>query len=313
LRRIILLIVFFLIFLIVFVEIYPGLITGKSEGELDIPENVTVRNIGTLLKGNDFILDPIGFSIIVKIKGEEKNLKSGQYYLTDIHNIFDIIDILKQGVLPEDIKVTIPEGFTVRDIAERLYEKNVIEDKELFIKEAEQFEGYLFPDTYSFTEKMMNRDVINRFGERFLEILPANINEKATGKGLTLEQVIILASIVEKEVRLDEDRPLAASVFLNRMCIGMPLQADSTIVYILPDHKQWLSEEDYDIDSPYNTYKYIGLPPMPICNPGIKSIIAVLDAPDTNYYYFITTPEGKAIFERTLEEHNRDLAKYYGG
>ncbi len=299
--------------MIVFIEVYPGLITGKSEGEFAIPENVTVKNIGTLLKENGFILDPIGFSIIVRVRGEERNLKSGQYYLADIHNIFDIIDIFKQGVLPEDIKVTIPEGFTIKDIAERLYEKNVIEDKELFIKDAEQYEGYLFPDTYLFTEKMTNRDVINRFGERFLEILPADINEKATEKDLTLEQVIILASIVEKEVRLDEDRPFAASVFLNRIRVGIPLQADSTIVYILPEHKQWLSEEDYDIDSPYNTYKYAGLPPMPICNPGIKSIIAVLDAPDTNYYYFITTPEGKAIFERTLEEHNRDLAKYYGG
>ncbi|MEA3313651.1 MAG: endolytic transglycosylase MltG [Caldisericota bacterium] len=299
--------------MIIFIEVYPGLITGKSEGELDISENVTAKNIGTLLKENSFILDPIGFSIIVRVKGEERNLKSGHYFFTDIHSIFDIIDILKQGVLPEDIKVTIPEGFTVRDITERLYENNVIEDKELFIKEAEQYEGYLFPDTYSFTEKMANRDVINRFGERFLEILPADINEKAMGKNLTLEQVIILASIVEKEVRLDEDRPLAASVFLNRMRVGMSLQADSTIVYILPGHKQWLSEEDYDIDSPYNTYKYAGLPPRPICNPGIKSIIAVLDAPDANYYYFITTPEGKAIFERTLEEHNRDLLKYYGG
>ncbi len=297
----------------VFVEIYPGSITGKSEGLLDIPENVTVKKIGTLLKENGFILDPVGFSIIVKIKGEERNLKSGQYYITGVRSIFDIIDTLKQGVLPEDIKVTIPEGFNVRDIAERLYEKNVIEDKESFIKEAGQYEGYLFPDTYLFTEKMTNSDVINRFGERFLEVLPDGINEKAAEKGLTLEQVIILASIVEKEVRFDEDRPLAASVFLNRMCVGMLLQADSTIVYVLPEHKQWLSDEDYDIDSPYNTYKYAGLPPMPICNPGIKSVIAVLDAPDTNYYYFMTTPEGKAIFARTLEEQNRNLAKYYGG
>jgi UPF0755 protein len=258
--------------LTVFVEIYPGSITGKSEGLLDIPENVTVKKIGTLLKENGFILDPVGFSIIVKIKGEERNLKSGQYYITGVRSIFDIIDTLKQGVLPEDIKVTIPEGFNVRDIAERLYEKNVIEDKESFIKEAGQYEGYLFPDTYLFTEKMTNSDVINRFGERFLEVLPDGINEKAAEKGLTLEQVIILASIVEKEVRFDEDRPLAASVFLNRMCVGMLLQADSTIVYVLPEHKQWLSDEDYDIDSPYNTYKYAGLPPMPICNPGIKSV-----------------------------------------
>jgi len=288
------------------------LFTGKSEGALIVSKNALVKDIATSLKENNFILDPIGFSFIVRLKGEEKNLRSGQYYLSDVHTVFDIIDTLKKGVFPEEIKVTIPEGFTVKDIAEKLYKKGVIENKNLFIEDAQRYEGYLFPDTYMFTENMESSDVIKKMRKRFIEMLPKNMEEKAKEKKLTLEQIVILASIVERETRFDEDRPLAASVFLNRLAAGMKLDADSTIVYILPEHKEWLSKEDYEIDSPYNTYKYAGLPPGPICNPGVKSIIAVVSAPATDYYYFMTKPDGKAIFERTLEEHNRDIAKYYG-
>ena len=289
------------------------LITGKYAGTLSIPKDNTTKYIALLLKKDSFILDPVGFSLIVRLKGDEKALKSGEYNLKNIHTVFDIIDTLKKGVLPEEIKVTIPEGFTVKDIAKRLYEKGVIKDKNLFIKDAKPYEGYLFPDTYMFINNMKDADIINKMKTRFKEVLPKDIEEKVKEKGLTLREVVILASIVEKEARFDQDRPLVASVFLNRLKIGMKLEADSTIVYLLPEHKQELSEKDMEIDSPYNTYKYKGLPPGPICNPGLKSILAVLNAPHTDYYYFITTPEGKGVFEETLQEHNRDIAKYYGG
>ncbi len=289
------------------------LFTGKYAGTLSIPKNNTTKDIALLLKERNFILDPTGFSLIVRFKGDEKKLKSGDYYLNNTHSIFAIINMLKKGVLPEEIKVTIPEGSTVKDIAEKLYEKKVIKDKNLFIRDAKQYEGYLFPDTYMFTNNMKYADIIDEMKTRFKEILPKDIQKKAKEKNLTLREVIILASIVEKEALFDQDRPLVASVFLNRLKTGMKLEADSTIAYLLPEHKQWLSKKDITIDSPYNTYKHKGLPPGPICNPGLKSILAVLNAPHTDYYYFITTPQGKGIFEKTLEEHNRDIAKYYGG
>lgn len=273
------------------------LFTGKHRGVLNIPKDNTVKDIALLLEKNHFILDPIGFSFIVRLKGDEKELKSGEYNLNNIHSVFALIDTLKKGVEPKEIKVTIPEGFTVKDIARRLYEKGVIKDESSFINRAEQYEGYLFPDTYMFTSNMKDSDIINKMKTRFKEVLPKNIEEKAKEKGLTVRQVIILASIVEKEARFDQDRPLMASVFLNRLKIGMNLGADSTVLY----------------DSSFDTYKYKGLPPGPICNPGLKSILAVLNAPQTDYYYFITTPQGKGVFEKTLEEHNRDIAKYYGG
>jgi UPF0755 protein len=243
----------------------------------------------------------------------DSKLKSGIYDLAPVKNMKELLDVLSKGGRPLEIKVTIPEGFTTMDIADRLYSSKIVKDKDTFYKYIKPFEGYLFPDTYNFYEDMPFEAIVKKFTDRFNEVLPKNYDELVKTKGLTKKEAIILASIVEKEAKFDEDRPLVASVFLNRLAIGMPLQADSTILYALGTHKEWLSKEDYQIDSPYNTYKYAGLPPTPICNPGLKSIMAIPDAPKTDYYYFMTTPDGKAIFSKTLSEHEANLRKYYGG
>jgi UPF0755 protein len=240
-------------------------------------------------------------------------LKSGIYDLAPVKNMKELLDALSKGGRPLEIKVTIPEGFTTMDIADRLYSSKIVKDKDAFYNYIKPFEGYLFPDTYNFYEDMPFDAIVKKFTDRFNEVVPKDYDELVKTKGLTKKEAIILASIVEKEAKFDEDRPLVASVFLNRLAIGMPLQADSTILYALGTHKEWLSKEDYQIDSPYNTYKYAGLPPTPICNPGLKSIMAIPDAPKTDYYYFMTTPDGKAIFAKTLSEHEANLRKYYGG
>ena len=295
------------------IEIYPETITGVHSASFSVQKNSSAVDIAHILKNKRLIIDPFGFTAILRIEGAEGKLKSGNYVLKNLNNVFDIINALEKGVPQVEVKVTIPEGFTVSDIANRLYENGVIFDKKAFVKKALPFEGYLFPDTYFFIKGESADKIIQTMKRRFYAVLPKDFSEKAKEKGLSEKEAVILASIVEKEAKFDKDKPLVASVFLNRLKVGMPLQSDATINYLLKEKKLWLSQKDLEINSPYNTYKYKGLPPTPICNPGLKSLLAVVNAPETDFYYFLATPNGKTIFERTLEEHNRDIAKYYGG
>ncbi len=299
--------------LLLIVEVYPPLITGVKSGNVFIPPDSSVKDIANILKSHKLILDPVGFEFIVRLKGVQRNLKSGEYELKNIDNVFGLISVLEKGVPRKEVRVTIPEGFTVYDIANRLKKYGIISDVHKFIEKAKPFEGYLFPDTYFFYVDEDPEKIIKTMTTRFYQVLPKNYTEMVKKKGLNLKEAVILASIVEKEAKFDKDRALVASVFLNRLKIGMPLQSDATVNYALRNHKVWLSQKDLSIDSPYNTYKYAGLPPGPICNPGLKSLLAVAEAPETDYYYFLTKPNGETVFERTLEEHNRDIKKYYGG
>ncbi len=312
-RRITILLILSLLIVLTLVEIVPYVFTGIKEGNITISEGASLAEISILLKDNGLILDPYGFMMIVRMRKDEVNLKGGDHKLENIKNVFTLIEELKKDTTPEKVVVTIPEGFTIKDIDKRLYESGLIEKEGTFLEFAKEEEGFLYPDTYYFYKGISMQEIVDIMRKRFEEMTPEDLAEKASRISLKSEEVIILASIVEKEVKLDKDRPLAASVFLNRLKIDMPLQADSTIVYILPEHKVWLDRSDYLIDSPYNTYLYKGLPPAPISNPSIKSILAVLDAPVTPYYYFMTKPDGEAVFSETLAEHERNLEKYYGG
>lgn len=295
------------------VEIFPTVVTGVNSVEFFVPKNSSVGEIAEILRSKKVIIDPFGFTLIVRALKSDRNLKSGNYRISRVKNVFEIISILEEGVPQKQVKVTIPEGFTVYDVARRLKENGIIANENDFVEKAKQFEGYLFPDTYFFYKGESPEKIIDAMKSRFYEVLPENYEEMAKKKGLTLKEAVILASIVEKEAKFDKDRPLVASVFLNRLKIGMPLQSDATVNYALKSNKLWLSRNDLNVDSPYNTYKYTGLPPGPICNPGLKSLLAVVNAPKTDYYYFLTKPDGEAVFERTLEEHNRNIRKYYGG
>ncbi len=299
--------------MIILVELFPQYITGVKDASFVIPRNSSVKEIAGILKNKRLILDPLGFLFIVRLEKADRDLKSGEYSVSNIKNVFDLLSRLKKGVPRKEIKVTIPEGFTVFDIADRLYKMGIINNKQEFIKKAEPYEGYLFPDTYFFYKGESPDKIIETMKNRFFQILPQDYEKKVRKKGLSLKEAVVLASIVEKEAKFDKDRPLVASVFLNRLKIGMPLQSDATVSYALHLHKVWLSEKELNTNSPYNTYKHPGLPPGPICNPGLKSLLAVANAPKTDYYYFLTKPDGEAVFERTLEEHNRDIRKYYGG
>ncbi len=231
-----------------------------------------------------------------------------------------------------EVTITIPEGFTLQHIGELVEAKLGISSDDWQAEtgvdspfegtrpllnskpDSVDLEGYLFPDTYRFFPDASAHDVVEKLlqtmAQKVSSIAPV-FNETDDGTyPQDLHEVLTLASIIEREVRTDADRSIVAGIFRNRLAIGMALQADSTVNYVTGKKTPGVSVEDLQIDSPYNTYKYPGLPPGPIANPGLASIIAAANPATTDYYYFLTTSEGKVVYAKTHEEHVANKARY---
>jgi UPF0755 protein len=219
-----------------------------------------------------------------------------------------IAKIIVNGEVNENyIKVTIPEGWDIKKIQEKLIESEVInKDNKILIDN----EGYLFPDTYYFYKNSSLDVVIQKMKDNFNSKIDDGLIKEIENQGKTLYDVLKMASILEREVVSDDDRVIVSGIFWKRIKLGMPLQADITIAYILGIDKWKYSSEDIKINSPYNTYTNLGLPPTPICNPGLSAIRAAIYPKQTDYLYFLSAPDGTTIYAKTLEEHNRNKAKY---
>lgn len=284
-----------------------------------IKDGLTPKEIGKILKEENIIKNVELFVIFAKYYEIDEKLKSGIYEFSEKMNLKEVLFKLTQGGLPPFIKVTIKEGYTLKDIA-KTFEESGICTKEKFFEEvskideyrdyifedAKSLEGFLYPDTYYFERENLKKNIImmlENFNKKFFEIY-----KDYTGN-LTKYDILKLSSIVEKEAMVDEERDLIAGVFMNRLEIGMPLQADPTLKYILDNPSYTLSSKELEIDSPYNSYKYNGLPPTPICNPSIKSIFAVLNPKKTDYLYFVADGKGRHLFAKTFEEHLRNIHK----
>jgi UPF0755 protein len=277
------------------------------------------NRIATELKNSGLIKNENVFLLYCKLTGHNGQLRSGQYLLAPSMSVIQIVKVLLEGKVIEE-SFMVPEGYQLKQI-EKVFVSAGICDAETFWDTAangrfdysflngleageKRLEGYLFPDTYRIDRGMPAERVMNLMLRRFEEIyqtMPEN------GTGLTENQIVILASIVENEIKLDEERPLAASVFLNRLRQGMKLESCATIQYHYDVKKTRLLYSDLEIESPYNTYKYPGLPPGPISSPGAASIKAVFEAPETDYLFFVAKNDGSGghVFSRTLSEHNR--------
>jgi UPF0755 protein len=213
-------------------------------------------------------------------------------------NVPQIVQKIISGDIAK-MKVTIPEGFTVKEIKEKLGIK----------LPGENLEGYLFPDTYYFPIDVSGEEVVKIMRENFeKKISPYKKGIEKSGK--TIQEIVIMASLIEKEVKTKKEKKLVSGILWKRLKNGIPLQVDATITYITGKKTTKIPLEDLQIDSPYNTYKYKGLPPAPICNPGLESILAALYPEESDYWYYLSTPEGKTLFFKTLEEHNLAKAKY---
>lgn len=288
---------------------------------VDIPPGSSTQEIAKILRSDGLIKNEWFFILRAKALNSEGKMQAGKYLLNAGMTTDEIIKKIVLGKAQLDsVKFTIPEGFTVKDIANRLSDIGLVnKDKFLyetqngtfnydFLKDVPQnrpdrLEGYLFPDTYQVRLGASEDDIIKLMLSRFEEVYKSTIKENAKNLGMTPDQIIIIASMVEKEAMVDSDRRLIAGVIYNRLKKNMKLQIDATVEYALGKHKDKLSYKDLEINSPYNTYMYYGLPKGPISNPGLKSIEAALNPAKHDYYYYVAKNDGTHIFSKTYTEH----------
>lgn len=269
--------------------------------------------IGKRLEKEGFIRSANAFSILVRTSDMASKIQAGEFKLSPSMSAEEILRELSVGTISK--WVTLVEGWRVEEMAERL-NKELGVDKNQFLKVAT--EGYMFPDTYLFNTNATAFEIAEEMRQNFYKKYDSSLQNKIKNLGLTPEEGVILASIVEREARSDEARTMVASILLKRYKIGMGLNADATIQYALgyqPSEKSWwkrhLSKEDLKVASPYNTYLYKGLPPTAISNPSLSSLKAVANADsNTPYLYYYHDSEGKSHYAKTLEEHNENVANY---
>jgi UPF0755 protein len=276
------------------------------------------------------------FLYLVRYEGVDAQLEAGEYELRPNMTMGEIIDTLQHGRL-RDVTVTLPEGKRAEEVAIILEEAEVVDGEALlglvrigsvgwdFLSDRptdapSTLEGFLFPETYRIPVDYDAEQIVDLMLSTFDERFSPEMRQAAASKDMTVHEVITLASIVEREAVVAEERSIIASVYLNRLEQGMYLQSDPTVQYALgyqQDTGQWWKipmslEEDVLVDSPYNTYMYPGLPPGPICSPGLASIEAVLEPAETTYLFFFSKFDGSHAFAETYEEHLRNQELYQG-
>ena len=284
---------------------------AKDSVTFSIKSGEDVRSIAQRLYDENLIRSSLVFFLKARLTDYGKKIQAGDFQLSPSMGMQEISQELLHGT--SDIRLTIPEGWRREEIAMKITNQFDIPENEI-LKTAR--EGYLFPDTYLIPKEATGSTIVKMMEENFNK-KTQKAREAGNKKSLDFEEIIIIASLVEREAKLHEDRPLIAGVILNRLKIGMKLDIDATIQYSLgyqSEQKSWwkkdLTAEDLENESEYNTYLNAGLPPTAIANPGLSSIEAVINAPKTDYLYYIADKTGKTHFAKTFEEHAANISKY---
>ena len=286
----------------------------------EVKSGMTLKQVSQELLGHKLIRSANAFQAIALIQDKEKLIKVGEYYISPSMPAAEILQRITSGktVLHS---VTIPEGYRITEIANLLEKRNLV-DKYIFLQQAKNvelldgvptgsLEGYLFPDTYHFGKRTTEAIIIKKMVETFKErALKKEFLKRAGDMGFSYHEIITLASLIEKETGKDSERKQISSVFHNRLKKNMLLQTDPTVIYVIDMFDGNIRKRDLKIDSPYNTYLYKGLPPGPIANPGLKSIIAALYPANTSNLNFDSKQDGSHKFSATRNEHNRAVQKY---
>lgn len=328
---IILLLVLGLFFLKSFYEESLGPMDKSNPKEvvIVIPSSTTTDGIANILYENGLIKHPLIFKYEVRKRNVDSKLKAGEYMLSTDMDLSSIINMLTKGVKDTNtVRFTIPEGYELVQMAEKLEKEGLVnkerfleltskkenfQDKYDFLKlldDNQSLEGFLFPSTYEIYLGSSEEVIIEKMLDGFQKVYNKLIKDRLDGSEFTLNEIITLASIVEREAKVDSERPLISAVFHNRLKKDMLLQSCATVQYILGERKEVLTNEDTSIPSPYNTYINKGLPPGPIAAPGEASIAATLDPADVDYLFFVLTGEdGTHTFTKTYEEHLRAKPK----
>ena len=289
-----------------------------------IPPGKSARQIGEILARKHLIRSPLSFVFASRLDHLSGEMHAGRYALSPAMPPRQIAALMALGETASNV-VTVPEGFTVRQIARRLANAGLVNEMQFLTLATTQgksfsvagwtppnasLEGYLFPDTYTLPKGATPREIISQMLQNFHARVVVPDGKLAARAPGGLPGTITLASLVEREAEVGSDRPLIAAVYRNRLALGMRLQCDATVQYALPQHKTRLFYADLRVDSPYNTYTHAGLPPTPIACPGLPSINAALHPANVDYLYYVAGPDGKHhVFSRTLAGQNAAIAR----
>lgn len=296
--------------------------TPQEPVKVTIGEGMTATQIGELLQDEKVIKNALVFKLMVKKQGVESDFKPGEYELNTGMDYDEVIETLIAGPPIKIAKITLPEGWTAKQMASRISALTGI-NKDDYLTVVEQgltsadypfltesnsptnsLEGYLYPQTYNVPEDMTAQEFVDMQLAEFQKANGSLNWDNAKTLGRTTYEVMVIASLIERETMVDNEKPIIASVINNRLKKNMLLQIDATIQYALPQQKERLTYDDLEIDSPYNTYKHAGLPPGPICNPSHSSIEAALNPAPTEYLYYVLAPDnsGRHVFTKTYNE-----------
>lgn len=301
----------------------------RQSGEVTIKEGQAAQTVWAELKKDGFTRTTLPWRYTAWRQGASDKLQAGKYRLEVGEAVATIVNRFAKGdTLPNEFTVTYPEGFTLDQIAARTAARGIgtPEDfkkaatpelySETFAHLAEipagrtTLEGYLFPDTYRLAADDTPEKIIRRMLQNFDDKVTPELQAEIKKTNHTLDQIVIMASMIEREVTSNEDLPVVAGILWKRFDDGVGLDADATIRYVLNKWAGALTIQDLRTDSPYNTRRYRGLPPGPISNPGLRAILAAIRPQPSDYYYYLSTPDGQTIFAKTLTEHNQNKAKY---
>ncbi|MBI2446804.1 MAG: endolytic transglycosylase MltG [Parcubacteria group bacterium] len=281
----------------------------------------SAKVIAEHLKNSNLIENPFFFQLYVFLSLRQYALKSGEYELSQAMSIRDIADTIVLGGTNE-VLITIPEGFTLKQIEQRFIAAGLAEQNE-FVSykfsddtpailsdkpKSASLEGYLFPDTYRFFKDVKLPDIVSKMVVNLDNKLTSDLKIAVKNSSYTFYEILTMASLIEKEVKSDADREIVSGILWKRLKAKVPLQVDATLVYITG--RKEISDADKKINSPYNTYYYRGLPKGPIANPGLPAIRAAIFPKSSSYWYYLSAKDGATIFSKTLEEHNSNRAIY---
>lgn len=314
----------------------PVAVSDTAAQSFVVTQGDTADVIGQRLRDAGLIRSAAAFSWYVRLQGVATSIQAGNYELTRSMSVGAIVRTVTTGDnADKERTITILEGWTLEDVGAYLEQEGLfsktewltvasVTDSRTILPDrtferlrdkpsAATLEGYLFPDTYRVFRDAKPADVIGKMLENFEKKITDDVMQRATGQGRTLYSILTMASILEREVRTDTDKKLASDVFWKRLDANIALQSDATVNYVTKKGTTRPSFEDIAIESPYNTYRQPGLPPGPIGNPGLASIMAAIEPEPNDFYYFLTADDGTTIFAKTFEEHIANRQKYLGG
>jgi UPF0755 protein len=291
---------------------------------VDVPSGAGPATIGARLVEAGVVQDAMTFRGALWMSGRARDLKAGEYRFAEPMTALDVIDRLARGEVYRRL-ITFREGLTLSEMAKVFEDSGFGEAKDFLtaarnpqsIKDldpaAPDLEGYLFPETYTLPRDTPADAVVAQMVAFFKKAFTPQMRDAVQARGLSIREAVTVASLVEKETAVDAERPLVAAVYLNRRRLGMPMQADPTVIFALQRAGRYdgnIRRDDLQFDSPYNTYRYPGLPPGPIAAPGGAALAAVAQPADVEYLYFVSRNDGSHVFARTLDEHNRNVREW---